>query len=167
MAEVQILYSAGGQFYVVPEIRRECGIWLSVARYPLPVPNEWHRPGLTVAAVIRGRDYWRIGAHAPQYTDGSKAIDNEDELVRDYADAAWWAPGLQEAWAECQGMREAMYEANQQIEELSRMHVCEKAPAPLPSPLPSITLTSPLPQLSGRGTGQSGRGTEKKIRGKE
>jgi class 3 adenylate cyclase/tetratricopeptide (TPR) repeat protein len=33
--------------------------------------------------------------------------------------------------------------------------------APSPNPLPSVTLTSPLPQESGRGTGRSGRGADR------
>lgn len=105
--EVQLILSAGGQFYAIPEVRRECGLWLSIAKHPLPVPTEWHRPGLSFAAVIRGRGYWRIGHHAPLHTDGSKAVSIDDELVRDYRDASWWTPGLEDAWAEATRRSEA------------------------------------------------------------
>ena len=105
--EVQIIFSAGGQFYAIPDVKRECGLWLSLAKHPLPVPNEWHRPGLSFAAVMRGRGYWRIGHHAPMHTDGSKAVSIDDELVRDYRGASWWTPGLEEAWAESTRRSEA------------------------------------------------------------
>jgi hypothetical protein len=101
-SEVQIIFSAGGQFYAIPDVKRECGLWLSLAKHPLPVPNEWHRPGLSFAAVMRGRDYWRIGHHALMHTDGSKAVSIDDELVTDYRDAAWWTPGLEESWAQAE-----------------------------------------------------------------
>jgi hypothetical protein len=103
MAELQIMYSAGGQFYAIADVARECGLWLSVAKHPLPVPAEWRRPGLTFAAVMRGRDYYRIGAYAPQNVNRSAPISSDDECVRDYRDAAWWTPGLEEAWVELQG----------------------------------------------------------------
>src|SRR5579875_752655 len=102
MKEVQIVFSAGGQFYAIPDIRREGGIWLSLARHPLP--------GLSFAVVMRGRDYWRVGLHAPTRPDGSRAVSIDDELVRDYRDACWWTPGLEEAWAEAEGLRLAMEE---------------------------------------------------------
>ena len=31
-------------------------------------------------------------------------------LVRDYAEFAWWTPGLQEAWAEAEGLHQAVTE---------------------------------------------------------
>ena len=98
--ELAIVLSSGGQFYAVLGAHRECGIWLSLAKHPLPVPSEWHRPGDTFAAVMRGRDYYRIGASAPQHSNGTKAIAPDDELVTDYLDASWWTPGLEEAWEE-------------------------------------------------------------------
>jgi hypothetical protein len=109
--EVQIILSAGGQFYAIPEVKRECGLWLSIAKHPTPVPTEWHRPVLSFAAVMRGRDYWRIGHHAPLHTAGSKAVSIDDELMRDYRDASWWSPGLEEAWAESQGLKLALEES--------------------------------------------------------
>ena len=116
--EVQIVLSAGGQFYAVLDIPRTCGLWLSIATHPLPVPSEWHRPGLTFAAIMRGRDYYRVGAYSPQHQDGSRSVPIDDELVKDWCDAAWWTPGLEEAWVEIQGMKEAFAEA-------TRLHVCE------------------------------------------
>jgi hypothetical protein len=96
--EVQIVLSAGGNFYAVLDIPRTCGLWLSIAKHPLPVNPGWHRPGNTFAAVMRGRDYYRIGVYGPQHQDGSRSVPIDDELVKDWCDAAWWAPGLEEAW---------------------------------------------------------------------
>ena len=45
-AEVEVILSAGGQFYAVTGAGRERGLWLGVDKHPLPVPLEWHRPGL-------------------------------------------------------------------------------------------------------------------------
>ena len=123
--EVQIIFSAGGQYYAVLDILRTCGAWLSIDKRPLPVPGEWHRPGTTFAAVMRGRDYYRIGVYGLQRQDGSKSVPLDDELVKDWCDASWWTPGLEEAWAEADGMAAAMCEAQRQIKELSAMHVCE------------------------------------------
>jgi hypothetical protein len=119
--KVQIIFSAGRQFYAVPDIKRECGLWLSVETRPLPVPSEYHRPHSVCACVIPGRDYFRIGVFAPQHPDGSKALPIDDALITDYRDAAWWTPGLEEAWVELQRLREALAEA-------TRLHVCEQAP---------------------------------------
>jgi hypothetical protein len=119
-SEVQIILSASGQFYAIPDVTREYGLWLSLAKNPLPVPNEWHRPGLSFAAVIRGRDYWRIGHHAPMHTDGSKAVSIDDELVRDYHDASWWTPGLEESWAEAENFKLALDQATRNAEAKTR-----------------------------------------------
>jgi hypothetical protein len=116
-SELQIIYSAGGQFYAIAGVKRECGLWLSLAKHPLPVATEWHRPGSSFAAVMRGRDYWRIGQHAVLHTDGSKAVSIDDDLVRDYQDASWWTPGLEEAWAESEGFRLAVEEASRPVKE--------------------------------------------------
>jgi hypothetical protein len=124
MSEMEILYSAGGQFYAISGGLRECELWLSFDKRPLPVPREWRRPDSICAMVMPGRDYYRIGMFRPAHTDGTKAISADDELVRDYRDAAWWTPGIEEAWAECTGMHTAMNEATKQIAELTRLHVC-------------------------------------------
>lgn len=118
MKEVQIIYSVGRQFYAIPEIWRSGGIWLSVVRHALPIGAEWRGPGLVFAAIMRGRDYYRIGTAYPQKAGPAEPIESDSEMVRDYADAAWWTPGLQEAWVEAQGLSEAMCQANRQIEEL-------------------------------------------------
>jgi hypothetical protein len=119
MTEVQIIFSAGRRFYAVPELRRECGLWLSVEKHPLPVPSEWRRPEAICACIMRGRDYYRVGMFRPVHTDGSETAGIDDERVRDYRDVAWWTPGLEEAWVELQGMKDAFAEA-------IRLHVCEQ-----------------------------------------
>jgi hypothetical protein len=116
---MQIIFSAGRLFYAVPDVRRECGLWLSVAKHPLPVPPEWRRPGATCVVVMPGRDYYRIGVFGPQHADGSTAGSVEGELVQDYRDAAWWTPGLEEAWVELEGMKEALERATQREEKQS------------------------------------------------
>jgi hypothetical protein len=116
---MQIIFSAGRQLYAVPDVRRECGLWMSVAKHPLPVPPEWRRPGSTCVVVMPGRDYYRVGIFGPQHTDGSISVALDDELVQDYRDAAWWTPGLQEAWVELKGLKEA-------FEHATRLHVCEE-----------------------------------------
>lgn len=113
-AEVEVILSAGGQFYAVTGAGRERGLWLGVDRHPLPVPLEWHRPGLVCACVMRGRSYYRIAAFGSQHSGGSKSVSIDDELVKDYRDAAWWTPGLEEAWVELQGLREA-FEATSEM----------------------------------------------------
>jgi hypothetical protein len=109
--EVQIMFSGGGQFYLIPEIKRDCMLWLSITKRPLPVPSEWRRPGSLCACVMRDRGYYRLGSFELQAAGVVKAISLDDELVKDYGDAAWWTPGLEEAWVELQGMKEAMAEA--------------------------------------------------------
>jgi hypothetical protein len=109
-AETQIVYSSSGDFYAVIGVR-ECGIWLSIAKHPLPVPPEWHRPGVAMACLIRGRDYYRVCTVTPQNGTQPKFISADDELVKDYREAAWWTPSLEEAWTEIQGLNEALCEA--------------------------------------------------------
>jgi hypothetical protein len=118
--DITIIFSADGHYYAIPSVR-ECGLWLSMAKHPLPVPPEWHYPASLCACVMRGRDYYRIGVYGPQRDGGSKPIRAEHELVKDYRDAAWWTPGLEEAWVEAQGLGEALAQA-------TKLHVCE-APA--------------------------------------
>ena len=121
----QIVYTVNGLYYLVPGVR-ECSLWLSTGKYRLPVPCDWRRAGGACAVIMRGRDYYRMAAFVPQNPGLSKAAGLDDELVRDYRDAAWWTPGLEEAWAEAEGMAAAMEEARKQIDELSRLHVCEQ-----------------------------------------
>jgi len=101
---IQIIYSAGRQFYAVPDVRRECGLWLSVETHAMPVPSEWRRPDSVCVCVMRGRDYYRIGMFRPAHTDGSEEVSIDDQRVKDYRDAAWWTPGLEEAWVELQAL---------------------------------------------------------------
>lgn len=94
----EIIYSIDGFYYNVPDTR-ECGIWLSVQKHPLPVPIGWHRPAVLMACVMRGRDYFRICQFAPIGRGKTDTIEDNDELVLDYRDASWWTPGLEEAWS--------------------------------------------------------------------
>jgi len=124
-AQVEIIFSAGGQFYAVTGAGCERHLWLGVDKHPLPVPLEWHRPGLVCACVMRGRSYYRIAAFGPQHSGGSKSVSIDDELVKDYRDAAWWTPGLEEAWVELQGLREAFNTLGEA--ERSRAHQWSEA----------------------------------------
>ena len=99
MSQVQISYSLDGKLYALEGIR-ECALWMSVEKHPLPVPDGWHRPGIVMAAVMRGRDYYRICQFAPASLGQRVTIDDDNELVTDYRDAAWWTLGLEQAWAE-------------------------------------------------------------------
>jgi hypothetical protein len=91
---------------------RECGLWLSIQKHPLPVPPQFRRPDSVCACVMRGRDYYRVAMFRPAHTDGCTAVSLDDELVKDYCDAAWWTPGLEEAWVELDGMKEAFARAS-------------------------------------------------------
>ncbi len=119
MSEVQIIFSTGGEFYAVPEIRRECSLWLSVEKHRLPVLVEWHRPDSICACIMPNRHYYRIGMFRPLHMGRSESASIDDERVRDYRDAAWWTPGLEEAWIELQGMKEALARA-------AKLHVREQ-----------------------------------------
>ena len=116
---MEIIYTVDRKFYVIPAASRECSFWLSVESYPLPVPIEWHRPGLTFACVFPRRDHYRIGSGGPGRPGSTEQIQDDSQLVADYREAVWWTLGLEEAWAELDGMRIAMCEAQRQIEELT------------------------------------------------
>ena len=111
-----IQFSGDGRYYLVPRIGREKFpgggmVWLETATHPLPVGHEWHTPNLFGAAVIRGRNYWRRFTRAHLYLEKEqKELPADDLLVRDYADFAWWTPGLEEAWAEADASHEAVAE---------------------------------------------------------
>jgi hypothetical protein len=120
-----VQFSSDGAYYLVPRIGAEKFpqggmIWLETAMHPLPVGQEWHTPNLFGAAIMRGRDYWRRFTRGRLLLGAQKSIAGGDVLIRDYIDAAWWTPGLEEAWAEADGLHEA-------IEEMRRMHGVEKA----------------------------------------
>src|SRR5581483_8445914 len=102
-----VQFSSGGDYYCVPGIAREGAIWLSVTKLPLPIGPEWKAPHTFGMAVMRGRTYARQFTRAPLIPGQLKAIDETDEMVVDWRDAAWWTPGLEEAWVECQALREA------------------------------------------------------------
>jgi hypothetical protein len=122
-AEEVVQFSSDGAYYLVPRIGAEKFpqggmIWLETATHPLPVGQEWHTPNLFGAAVMRGRDYWRRFTRGRLLPGAQKPMAAGDVLIHDYIDAAWWAPGLEEAWAEAEGLHEA-------VEELRRLHVSE------------------------------------------
>jgi hypothetical protein len=144
MNMLMVVFSAGRHFYAVPDVKRECGLWLSVEKHELPIPPEWHRPGSVCACVMRGRCYYRIGIFGPQHADGSKAISIEDELVKDYRDAAWWTPSLEEAWLEILGMREAFSEG-------TKLHVCTNAVAPASLPVNDVQASALVPPPKSKG----------------
>ncbi|HJU11870.1 MAG TPA: hypothetical protein VJ728_13390 [Candidatus Binataceae bacterium] len=152
---VRIIYSGGGQFYAVPDVERECGLWLSVETHSLPVPPEWRRPDSVCACVIRGRDYYRIGMFRPVHTDGSEVVSADDSKVTDYRDAAWWTPGLEKAWAAAQRVDEAMETARRGVKQHNQLHVWEKDVAPSQQNRPA-TLSS-----KGVGAKQSRSGRKK------
>ena len=110
-----VQFSSDGAYYLVPRIGAEKFpqggmIWLETATHPLPVGQEWHTPNLFGAAVMRGRDYWRRFTRGRLMPGAQKPIAAGDVLIRDYIDAAWWTPGLEEAWAETEGLHEAAQE---------------------------------------------------------
>jgi hypothetical protein len=119
---VRIVISASGTHYAIAPVGegssplREVGIWLSLKKYPLPVPPEWRKPLFNFAAVIRGRDYYRLATVIPQRSYQNEIIAADDERANDYRDAAWWTPGLEEAWAECEGLKLAVEHATSQPE---------------------------------------------------
>lgn len=127
---IELIYSASRQFYLIPMVRRECMIWLSVEKYPLPVPPEWHRPGTatnwTIACVLRGRDYYRIGCLGLQHQGPIEAVEPDNQLALDYRDAAWWTPGLEEAWLECARLAGENAALTNQLEELTAPAAREK-----------------------------------------
>jgi hypothetical protein len=101
--ELQIMYSAKGQFYAITDVARECGLWLSVAKHPLPVPRRKAPAGTDLRRCHAGPRLFRIGAYAPQNVSRSARISSDDECVKDYRDAAWSTPGLEESRVELQG----------------------------------------------------------------
>jgi hypothetical protein len=118
-----VQYSSDGHYYLVARIGQgkfpDGGmVWLETLTHPLPIGEEWHTPNLFGAAVIRGRDYWRRFTRARLLIGQQTEIVATAVLVRDYAEFAWWTPGLQEAWAEADGLHEA-------VDELRRLQLCE------------------------------------------
>ena len=110
-----VQFSSDGAYYLVPRIGAEKFpqggiIWLETATNPLPVGHEWHTPNLFGAAVMRRRDYWRRFTRGRLLLGAQKSIAAGDVLIRDYIDAAWWTPGLEEAWVELHGLKEALVE---------------------------------------------------------
>ena len=117
-----VQFSSDGAYYLVPRIEAEKFpqggmIWLETTMHPLPVGREWHTPNLFGAAVMRGRDYWRRFTRGRLLLGAQKWVAGSDVLVRDYADAAWWTPGLEEAWMEADGLDEAVRELHRERTE--------------------------------------------------
>jgi hypothetical protein len=130
--EVEVVqFSSDGAYYLVPRIGMEKFpadgmIWLETTTHPLPVGQEWHTPNLFGAAIMRGRDYWRRFTRGRLLLGAQKSIAASDVLLRDYIDAAWWTPGLEEAWVEIQGLKEALAEAESGNEHESSGHKRKK-----------------------------------------
>ncbi|HZP46272.1 MAG TPA: hypothetical protein VFB15_11545 [Candidatus Binataceae bacterium] len=98
--QVKIQYNGDGTYYCVPQVVRECGMWLSVAKRDLPVARALRRPAAHGAVVMRGRDYYREFTRLAFANGRVEVVDADHELVADWRDAAWWTPGLQESWQE-------------------------------------------------------------------
>jgi hypothetical protein len=117
---VEVQFNSGGDFYCVPSVTREGAIWLSVKTLPLPIGPEWKAPHTFGMALIRGRDYARQFTRAPLIPGAVRAVEASDPIIADWRDAAWWTPGLEEAWAECQGLCDAIAQHEKNLERERR-----------------------------------------------
>lgn len=97
--EATVLLNRDGTYYCVPAVAREGGLWLSVATFSKPVGPEWRYPNTFGVAVMRGRDYVRRFTRSRLTAGRTEQHRAESPLVADWCDAAWWTPGLEEAWA--------------------------------------------------------------------
>jgi hypothetical protein len=113
---VQVVFSSDQSYFCVPEVARDGGLWLSVKTYPLPLSEMWRFPNTFGMAVMRGRDYARMFTRNPLREGKTEPVPADDPLVADWHDASWWTPGLEEAWAECEGLREALATAQASTE---------------------------------------------------
>jgi len=102
------------KWFSFPEIERPFreGLWLSLDTYPLPVPTQWCRPGITFACVFRDRGYFRLGSVQPQRLAAGrpKVTPIDDERVLDFRNAVWWTPGLEDAWREVDRLKHQLDE---------------------------------------------------------
>jgi hypothetical protein len=111
VSEVRIVFSQDRTYYCAPEVKRDgTWLWLGVEKCPLPVPMELQAPGLSGAAVMRGRDYWRRFTRIPPRPGVEEMVAADDEHVSDYRAAVWWTPGIEEAWVEAEGFKAALDE---------------------------------------------------------
>ena len=122
-----VQFSSDGAYYLAPRIGAEKFpqggmIWLETTTHPLPVGQEWHTPNLFGAAVMRGRDYWRRFTRGRLLPGVQKSVAAGDVLIRDYAGASWWTPGLEEAWAEADGLHESVEEVRGRVSEAESEH---------------------------------------------
>jgi hypothetical protein len=104
--EITILLDSDGNYYCVPGVTREGGIWLSVATFPKPVGQEWRYPNSFGVAIMRGRDYVRRFTRMRLVAGRTETTTADASLVEDWRDASWWSPGLDEAWSELDGRLE-------------------------------------------------------------
>lgn len=111
MNTLQITYSIDRDYYLIPEVKRECPIWLSLIKKPLPIPSHLRGPGVIFAAIMPGRDYYRLGDRLDRRQGSISEVQTDSELVSDYFDASWWSPGLEEAW-------EKLAETRKELDEL-------------------------------------------------
>jgi hypothetical protein len=97
-ADVTMLLSADGTYYCCPAVPRDGALWLSVATYPKPVGPEWRYPNHFGVALVRGRDYVRRFTRMRLRAGRTEMLAANADLVLDWINAAWWTPGLEEAW---------------------------------------------------------------------
>ena len=98
--EVTVLFNGDGTYYCCPAVARDGAMWLSVDTFPLPVGPEWRYPNTFGVALMRGRDYVRRFTRMRLTAGRTEAVAPDAALVADWRAAAWWTPGLAEAWAE-------------------------------------------------------------------
>jgi hypothetical protein len=114
MKEVQIIFNARRQLYAVPEARRDgCGLWLSIQKHPLPVPQAWRRDSVCVCLAGAHPSYYEIGIFGPRHNDVSEAASLDDGRVLDYQHAAWWTLGLEQAWVELRTIKRNLRRSDQ------------------------------------------------------
>lgn len=98
--EVTVLLNSDGSYYCCPAVARDGALWLSVGVFPKPVGPEWRYPNTFGVALIRGRDYVRRFTRMRLSAGRTETAPADATLVADWTAAAWWTPGLEEAWAE-------------------------------------------------------------------
>ena len=89
-----VIFSADKTWYAVKELAKP--IWLGVEKVPPPIPDNVKRPGISGAAIMPGRSYWRRFTAVPLTPGPSETRIADDEMVADYRDASWWTPGISE-----------------------------------------------------------------------
>ncbi len=99
-AGATVLWNSDATYYCVPGIARDGAIWLSVQTFAKPVGPEWRYPNSFGVVLMRGRDYVRRFTRMRLTAGRTETLAADSPMVADWRDAAWWTPGLAEAWAE-------------------------------------------------------------------